>query len=203
MKVRDLLNMEIDIDVYDDVCEELGIAFCGPLYLTDAGKNQFAEVLDYEIKFGSEYDNGYVTVCIDDADDKVWKRRLKKAKAFFESAAGYCDAGDWDRWFSDEPIKEQEKPVVSETVNSERSRTLTVTLHVEDEALEQVRDNANIIQTRDGWGGNIYELLVGQFHRERIYRPESSAPYMLIDGERVNLLPFQRKVLKKVMKGLK
>ena len=29
MKVRDLLKTEIDIDVYDDVCEELGIAFCG------------------------------------------------------------------------------------------------------------------------------------------------------------------------------
>lgn len=128
MKVRDLLNMEIDIDVYDDVCEELGIAFCGPLGLTDEGKNQFSEVMDYEVQIG----NDCAIVCIDDAEDKVWKHKLRLAKEFFESAAGYCDADDYDRWFSDEPIKEQAKPVVSETVNSERSRTMTVTLHVED-----------------------------------------------------------------------
>ena len=28
MTVKDLLKMEVDIDVYDDVCEELAIAFC-------------------------------------------------------------------------------------------------------------------------------------------------------------------------------
>ena len=127
MKVRDLLNMEIDIDVYDDVCEELGIAFCGPLYLTDAGKNRFSEVLGYNVILR----DGICVVEVD-APEGIWQHRLDKATEFFESAAGYCDADDYDRWFSDEPIKEQEKPIVSETVNSERSRTLTVTLHVED-----------------------------------------------------------------------
>lgn len=59
----------------------------------------------------------------------------------------------------------------------------------------------NIIKTKDGWGGNNYELCIGQFHRERIYRPDSSAPYVLLDGERINLLPRQRKELRKVMEA--
>ena len=128
MKVRDFIKMETDIDVYDDVTEELGIAFCGPCYLSEAGKNRFAEVLDYDIVIQDDC----AVVCIDDTEDKVWKHKLKVAKDFFESAAGYCDADDYDRWFSDEPIKEQDKPVVDSTLNSERSRTLTVTLYVED-----------------------------------------------------------------------
>lgn len=35
MKVRDFIKQSIDVDVYDDVCEELAIAFCGPMELTD------------------------------------------------------------------------------------------------------------------------------------------------------------------------
>lgn len=127
MKVKDLIEQEIDIDVYDDVCEELGIAFCGPLYLTEQGKEKFADVLDYEIQIGNEC----AIVCIDDAEDKVWKNRLKLAKEFFYAAAGYCDDDDWNVWFSDEPIPFP-VPAISRTENSERSRTLTVTLHVED-----------------------------------------------------------------------
>lgn len=46
MKVKDLITQEIDIDVYDDVCEELGIAFCGPVELTDDGAHEFADVLE-------------------------------------------------------------------------------------------------------------------------------------------------------------
>ena len=104
MKVKDLIEQEVDIDVYDDVTEELGIAFCGPLYLTDAGKKYFAEVLDYDMQFGHEC----MIVCVDDEQDSVWKHKLIQAKEFFYAAAGYCDADDFDRWFSYEPI-EQEK----------------------------------------------------------------------------------------------
>ena len=35
MKIKDLLEMEIDVDVYDNVCEELAIAFCGATKLTE------------------------------------------------------------------------------------------------------------------------------------------------------------------------
>lgn len=96
MKVKDLLPMEIDIDVYDDVCEELGIAFCGPMRLTPEGERQFAEVLNYEIKIQTF---GGMMNAIVQIDGDGWKKRLKKAIEFFHSAAGYCSCEDYDKWF--------------------------------------------------------------------------------------------------------
>ena len=51
MTVRDLLPMDIDIDVIDDVVEDLYVAFCGPMKLTEEGLKEFGEVLDYPVKF--------------------------------------------------------------------------------------------------------------------------------------------------------
>ena len=96
MKVRDLISQEIDIDVYDDVCEELGIAFCGPIELTDAGETEFAEVMDYEI----ELHNDCVIINVD-APEGVWQKKLSKAKKFFYAAAGYCADTDYDNWFKE------------------------------------------------------------------------------------------------------
>lgn len=101
MKVKDLIEQEIDIDVYDDVVEELGIAFCGPLTLTEQGKEKFADVLEYEIVL-PDRNADFAVVCVDDMDEKTWKRRLRKAKEFFYAAAGYCAAEDYDRWFEQE-----------------------------------------------------------------------------------------------------
>ena len=103
MKVRDLIQQEIDIDVYDDVCEELGIAFCGSLELTDEGKKEFADVLDYDVEINPCSYGGLpaAIVLIDDPDDAVWEARLEKAKRFFEAAAGYCACSDYDRWFKE------------------------------------------------------------------------------------------------------
>lgn len=104
MTVNDLLSQEIDVDVYDDVCEELAIAFCGPLELTDDGRTKFAEVLGYELTLVPQSYGGlpaYI-VHVDDPDDDVWESRLRKAKEFFEAAAGYCSVDDYCRWFKEE-----------------------------------------------------------------------------------------------------
>lgn len=101
MTIRDLIQMEIDIDVYDDVCEELGIAFVGPLKLTEEGEKEFSEVMGYEVDINPKSYGGLpaAIVKIDDPDEAVWEARLEKAKHFFESAAGYCACDDYDRWF--------------------------------------------------------------------------------------------------------
>lgn len=102
MTVADLIKQEIDVDVYDDVCEEIGIAFCGPLELTEEGRKHFEPVLDYRVQV--RYASGYpeiATVFVDDKDDKVWKERLRNAKEFFDAAAGYCASSDYDRWFKE------------------------------------------------------------------------------------------------------
>lgn len=101
MTVKDLLKMEVDIDVYDDVCEELAIAFCGPMELTKEGEETFAEVMNYEVEFNTCSYGGLpaVIIKVDDPDEDVWNARLENARLFFESAAGYCSCEDYDRWF--------------------------------------------------------------------------------------------------------
>lgn len=118
LTVRDLMRIMDDIDVYDNVCEELEITFCNPFdddevhewneYLTEEAMNTFGDVLDYPMHINQYYSACAVVeeenmtcavVEIDDDDDKVWKKRLRKAKEFFESAAGYCSCEDYDKWF--------------------------------------------------------------------------------------------------------
>lgn len=101
MTIRDLIQQEIDIDVCDDVCEELSIAFCGPLRLTEEGQKQFADVMDYPVKLHPYGDTIIAVVMIDGPDGDAWEGRLEKAKDFFESAAGYCACSDYDHWFID------------------------------------------------------------------------------------------------------
>ena len=103
MTIRDLIQQEIDIDVYDDVCEELSIAFCGPQALTDEGEKEFADIMDYEVEINPCSYGGLpaAIILIDDPDDAVWEKRLERAKLFFESAAGYCSCSDYDRWFKE------------------------------------------------------------------------------------------------------
>lgn len=101
MKVRELIAQEVDIDVYDNVCDGIGVAFCGPLALTQSGKEKFGEVLDYEVQLKNYCGDTVCIVCVDDPDEKVLKRRLRKAKEFFYAAAGYCAADDYDKWFKE------------------------------------------------------------------------------------------------------
>lgn len=104
MTVREFVEMwadgtHDDIDVYDNVCEELGIAYCGGVTLTKCGEKQFAEVLDYEIEViepVTKYDS---PVAIVDIDDDGWEHKLRVAKNFFYSAAGYCKDSDYRKWF--------------------------------------------------------------------------------------------------------
>lgn len=94
MTVKDLISLETDTDVVDDVCEELYIAFVGPVELTAAGKSEFQTVLDLEVLPLGDC----TIVCVDDTGAE-WKQRLRAAKHFFNAAAGYCSAADYKRWF--------------------------------------------------------------------------------------------------------
>lgn len=99
MKVRDLLEMDVSIDVYDNVCDELAIAFEGPMELTEAGLKKFGEVLEYRVYL---HDNGVATVAIvdvDDSDEGEFERKLAAAKELFESMAGWCTVEEGKLWF--------------------------------------------------------------------------------------------------------
>ena len=100
MKVRDLLKMEIDVDVYDDVCEELAICFCGPCELTPVGNFKFMPVLDLEVE--PYFENDHCVIRIDDEEDFVWEYRLELCKLLFEGFAGYMNADDWKEYFKED-----------------------------------------------------------------------------------------------------
>ncbi len=99
MTVSDLIKMEIDIDVYDNVLDDIGIAFCGPLELTEAGKKKFREVLDYKVFFRNSVYGQVAIVDVDAIQEEVWRKKLSNAKNFFWSAAGYCAVSNFKRWF--------------------------------------------------------------------------------------------------------
>lgn len=98
--VREFIKRCEDIDIYDDVCEELGIAFCGPMALTKEGEKRFSKILDLKVDIYTDPD-GYknAVLKIDDKSEKVWKSRLRLAKQFFEGMAGYCSEENYETWF--------------------------------------------------------------------------------------------------------
>ena len=93
--IRELLKVEIDIDVYDSLTEELGIAFCGPIQLTEAGIEKFGDLLDFRVEITK---NKYVFQALVDAQNTKEVRRLCE---LFESMAGYCSESDYNKWFQD------------------------------------------------------------------------------------------------------
>lgn len=109
MTVRDLLKMEICVDVVDDVTEELYIAFDGPQALTREGEKEFALALDLEAE--PSRDPNLWIIHVDSDDERTWKRRLRSAIKLFNGMAGYCSESDYDLWFreeSDEAISRQQ-----------------------------------------------------------------------------------------------
>ena len=97
MKVKELLAMDIDVDVFDDVCDALSIAFCGPAELTEAGKEHFAKALALDFTFVGDV----ALIHVDDPDEKTWMCNLKQAKELFYSLAGYCSESDYEKWFKE------------------------------------------------------------------------------------------------------
>lgn len=100
MKVWELLKKEIDIDVYDNVCEELGIAFCGPQELTDEGHEHFYDALYYDVEIIA---GPYETLAIVDVDaeEGEWQKKLALAKELFYGMAGWCSEETYKRWFKE------------------------------------------------------------------------------------------------------
>lgn len=101
MKVKDLLEMELSVDVYDNVCEELAIAFEGPMELTETGLEKFSEVLEYDVSLHNNGNFINAIVDVDDYDEVEFERKLAAAKELFESMAGYCTMEEGHEWFKD------------------------------------------------------------------------------------------------------
>lgn len=102
MTVRDFIAQDIEIDIYDDVTDEIGVCFTGPMELTAEGEEHFKELLDLDVEIKDAPgwgDNAYVLIDGDDGD--AWEDRLEIAKEFFYAAAGYCTDDEYHLWFRD------------------------------------------------------------------------------------------------------
>ena len=98
MTVKEFLEKEFDIDIYDDVCEELGIVFCGPCELTEEGKNIFEPIMNCEVKVWE--DDCQALLLIDKYAD--WESKLKLAKKLFIGFAGYISEDEWNKLFKED-----------------------------------------------------------------------------------------------------
>lgn len=122
MTIRDLLAMNIDIDVYDADTDGIGIAYCGPTGLTAAGAEYFKDVLDYEVEFvDGTYAGDIAVVHIPDNVD--YDEMLEKTEELFGSLAGYCSESDWDNWFYWLSDEEESKAATKEQVEKVKKMT--------------------------------------------------------------------------------
>ena len=99
MTIEEFIKQDIDIDVYDTMTDDIGIAFVGPQELTDAGREHFAPVLAMEIEVKDA--PGWGLTAYVNIDGDGWKKKLRQAKELFDAAAGYCSAADYEKWFKE------------------------------------------------------------------------------------------------------
>ena len=96
MKLEEMLTgIDFDVDVCDDYADDLYIAFCSPLALTDDGRKEFKDILDLEVIIDDEYPEACVLL----SDKPNYEHLHRVLKDFLYSAAGYCSDSDWNKWF--------------------------------------------------------------------------------------------------------
>lgn len=99
MKVKDLIEMKTEVDIYDNYTEELAVAYCGT-QLTEEGKKQYADVLEFEIE-SLTGEIAIIKIDDDKSDNKTLEKRLLKAMKLFYGMAGYCSTEEYDKYFMD------------------------------------------------------------------------------------------------------
>ena len=99
MTVKDFIEQDIEIDVYDTMTDDIAIAFVGPARLTEAGAAHFSPVLDMQMMIKNAPGLGVTAYVVVDGDD--WEKKQRQAKEFFDAAAGYCPADNYKKWFKD------------------------------------------------------------------------------------------------------
>lgn len=102
MTVRRFIEtMGKDIDVYNNVTDDEGVAYCPPMFFTKEGNEEFGDVLNYKIDV--DEDNQCAEVICDDEEERIsWQTKKKKAERLFWSMAGYCSEEDYDKWFTEQ-----------------------------------------------------------------------------------------------------
>ena len=100
--VKDLLKMDVDVDVYDNITEELAIAFCGSVELTDEGIAHFEVILNRPVEFDEESGVAIIDCHCEFFPEDLDEFYLDMAKELFYSAAGYCTEEKYSKYFKED-----------------------------------------------------------------------------------------------------
>lgn len=101
MKIKDLLNYEIDVDILNDYLDADIPAFCGPQELTKAGIEHYKEVLDLEIELDQRPEPKWAEIKLDKYPEEEADRLFDAAYNFFADAAGYCSVAKYGKYFKE------------------------------------------------------------------------------------------------------
>ena len=97
MKVKDIIKKCLDIDVYDEM-DCIGLPMTAPIRLTPEGKKYFKKVLNFKIHI--EPENGIARLKTKSPFERSRILKQERAIEFFNTAAGYGNKADYDRWFA-------------------------------------------------------------------------------------------------------
>lgn len=106
MKLRELLKLDIDVDVSDDYADQFEdggrwfdsiIAFVGPCHLTEAGKEKYKDIMDLDV----DVDESSAYVHIPEEEDEKMEELEKEVMLFFYAAAGYMSEDLYEEYFEE------------------------------------------------------------------------------------------------------
>lgn len=99
MKVRDLMKLDIDVDITTNVFDDCYCAFVGPQPLTKFGLSYWEEVLELDCELSNEAPVCEIIIP-DNLNEKETEEINEGIKDFFGSCAGYCSIQDYKSWFN-------------------------------------------------------------------------------------------------------
>ena len=96
MKFKEMLTgIDFDVDVCDDYIDDLDVAFCPPLALTDNGREAFKDILDLDVRVCKSH--SYACVLLNDKENCDELHRM--LYDFLWGAAGYISDDEWNELF--------------------------------------------------------------------------------------------------------
>lgn len=96
IKFRDFIGTDVDIDTYNDITDEDGMAFVGPVALTEAGEKEFGCLLDLNVRVST---GNVAVVEMPTGPESQTYKCLRAFGSFLRCAAGYCPQSTYDRFF--------------------------------------------------------------------------------------------------------
>ena len=96
MTLNELIKSGRICEVYDDVSNDMGFTFHGPLELTDEGINHFSDIMELNVRI-TPNDEAFVEV--DDTDESAWQKTFEKVQELFYTSAVCRGKEAYNRWF--------------------------------------------------------------------------------------------------------